>query len=127
MMFRLASPDLGRVIGFALYHLRFWFIVLILFITIPNAELDFVVGTFAGILIPKMIMGYYVTANMEQEWWLIRTSPEQKLNNANQKLNNARLEKLNSAGQADAANAGQAKTHCIYFRSYQPSEPRIRN
>ncbi len=58
--FRSASPDLARVISFASYHIRFWVIVIILYIIIPRTHYLFVIGTFLGILLPKMIMGVVV-------------------------------------------------------------------
>lgn len=137
LMFRFTTTDFARVFGFVLYHMRFWIVVAILFIVIPKSELDFVIGTFAGILIPKMVMGYFVAANQEQEWWLKKTPTEQRPLNITQKrqlnmdkkpkLNNARLRKLNSAGPTTRDIVGQAEPHCIYFRAYQESEPEIKN
>ncbi|PKM82205.1 MAG: hypothetical protein CVU89_06065 [Firmicutes bacterium HGW-Firmicutes-14] len=67
--FRTASADLARVISFASYHVRFWLIVIILYIVIPRTHYLFGVGTFAGILLPKMIMGVYVVKSTDEEWW----------------------------------------------------------
>jgi len=67
--FKMASPDLARVISFASYHVRFWLIVIILYIVIPKAHYLFAVGTFMGLLLPKMIMGVYVVLYTDEEWW----------------------------------------------------------
>ncbi|MBU7007360.1 hypothetical protein [Phosphitispora fastidiosa] len=67
--FKLASPDLARVISFASYHVRFWLIVIILYIVIPRTHYLFALGTFMGLLLPKMIMGVYVVRYTEEEWW----------------------------------------------------------
>ncbi len=67
--FKMASPDLARVISFASYHVRFWLIVIILYIVIPRTHYLFAIGTFIGLLLPKMIMGVYVVLNTEEEWW----------------------------------------------------------
>jgi hypothetical protein len=67
--FRAASPDLAKVLSFAGYHVRFWILVVILYLVIPRAPFYFGVGTFVGILLPKMIMGAFVVIHSEDEWW----------------------------------------------------------
>ncbi|MFZ5641402.1 MAG: hypothetical protein ACOY4Q_12050 [Bacillota bacterium] len=66
---RAASPDLAKVLSFAGYHVRFWILVVILYLVIPRAPFYFGVGTFVGILVPKMIMGVFVVMHTEDEWW----------------------------------------------------------
>lgn len=67
--FRFTSPGLARVISFVSYHVRFWLIVIILYIVIPKTHYLFGVGTFAGILIPKIVMGVFVVLHTDDEWW----------------------------------------------------------
>ncbi len=66
---KAASPGIARVISFVSYHVRFWLIVIILYIVIPKTHYLFGVGTFAGILLPKMIMGVFVVLHTDDEWW----------------------------------------------------------
>jgi len=67
--FRLASADLARVISFAGYHVRFWLIVIILYLVIPRTHYLFGLGAFVGLLLPKMIMGVFVVMHTDDEWW----------------------------------------------------------
>jgi hypothetical protein len=64
---RKASPDLARVVSFVGYHVRFWLIVIILYLVIPRAHYLFGVGTFFGILLPKMVMGIFVVLYSDKE------------------------------------------------------------
>lgn len=66
---RKASPDIARVISFVGYHVRFWLIVVILYLVIPRAPFLFTVGIFLGFLLPKMIMGVFVVIYTDDEWW----------------------------------------------------------
>ena len=66
---RAASPNIARVISFVGYHVRFWLIVIILYIVIPHTHYLFGVGTFLGILLPKVIMGVFVVLHTNDEWW----------------------------------------------------------
>jgi len=75
--FRAASPDLAKVFSFVGYHVRFWVLVIILFLVIPRSPFFFGVGTFVGLLIPKIIMGVFVVINTENdEWWNKKASTE---------------------------------------------------
>lgn len=74
--FKMASPDLAKVLSFAGYHVRFWILVVILYLVIPRTPFYFGVGTFIGLLIPKIIMGVFVVMNTNEEWWSKRASDE---------------------------------------------------
>jgi len=67
--FRMTSPDLARVLSFVSYHVRFWIIVIILYLVIPKTHYLFVVGAFVGILLPKIVMGVIVVLHTDDEWW----------------------------------------------------------
>lgn len=67
--FRMASPDLARILSFVGYHVRFWIIVIILYLIIPKTHYLFVVGTFAGILLPKIIIVATMLLSTDDEWW----------------------------------------------------------
>lgn len=74
--FRMASPDLAKVLSFAGYHVRFWIIVVILYLVIPRTPFYFGVGTFVGLLIPKIIMGVFVVTHTNDEWWSKKVTDE---------------------------------------------------
>lgn len=65
--FRLTSHDTAKIISFLSYHIRFWLIVLVLYIVIPNTGFGFAVGTFAGILLAKIVMGVFVVLAPSEE------------------------------------------------------------
>lgn len=67
--FKMSSPDLAKVLSFAGYHVRFWLLVVILYLVIPRTPYFFGVGTFVGLLIPKIIMGVFVVTHTNDEWW----------------------------------------------------------
>ncbi len=67
--FRATSPDLAKVLSFAGYHVRFWILVVILYLVIPRSPFYFSVGTFVGLLIPKMIMGVVVVMDTRDKRW----------------------------------------------------------
>lgn len=72
-----AVPDMARVLSFVGYHARFWIIVVVMYLVIPKAGFQFGVGSFAGILLPKVIMGIVIVANGNDEWWH-NTKPAEK-------------------------------------------------
>ncbi|KNZ68405.1 ATP synthase I [Thermincola ferriacetica] len=67
--FKSALPDLAKVLSFASYHIRFWIMVIIMYLVIPKAGFQFGVGSFFGILLPKIVMGVFVVINTKEEWW----------------------------------------------------------
>lgn len=67
---RSSSPHFIKSISFLLYHLRFFLVVLIMFIVLPKTNLYFGVGTFLGCLIPKITLGVIICLDNEDEWWL---------------------------------------------------------
>jgi len=66
---RKVSPDIARVMSFVGYHVRFWLLVIILYLVIPRTPFLFTVGIFMGFLLPKIIMGIFVVAYTDDEWW----------------------------------------------------------
>lgn len=73
---RKASPDIARVMSFVGYHVRFWLLVIILYLVIPRTPYLFTVGIFLGFLLPKIIMGIFVVAYADDEWWNIKFESE---------------------------------------------------
>ncbi|PKM82089.1 MAG: hypothetical protein CVU89_07060 [Firmicutes bacterium HGW-Firmicutes-14] len=67
---RFRSPHWAKVAAFVYYYLRFWLLVLVLFLTVPKAGYDFGIGCFMGFLIPKITLGVIVIANKGEDWWL---------------------------------------------------------
>ncbi len=78
---RAASPGLARVISFVSYHVRFWLIVIVLYLVIPRTHFLVGVGTFAGILLPKMIMGVFIVKHTDDEWWNKQTEVSRPITN----------------------------------------------
>ena len=66
---RKASPDIARVMSFVGYHVRFWLLVVILYYVILRTPFLFTVGIFLGLLLPKIILGVFVIAYADDEWW----------------------------------------------------------
>lgn len=66
---RFASPVAGKFISFLGYHVRFWIIVVLLYIVIPKTGYLFAVGTFIGFVIPKVVMGIFLVISANKEWW----------------------------------------------------------
>ncbi len=64
-----AAPDMARVLSFASYHVRFWIIVILMYLVIPKAGFQFGIGTFVGFLLPKLIMGVFIVIHSDDEWW----------------------------------------------------------
>ncbi|HWI54529.1 MAG TPA: hypothetical protein VNT57_02445 [Desulfobacteria bacterium] len=67
--FRFTSLQRSKMAAFVFYHLRFWTLVLIMFVVIPKTNLYFGIGTFLGLLIPKIMMGPMVYMKRSEEWW----------------------------------------------------------
>lgn len=65
-----SSSQVSKIISFLIYHLRFWVLVLILFVVIPKTNLYFGIGTFFGFSIPKLILGTILCKSESKEWWL---------------------------------------------------------
>ena len=72
---RFKSPHLAKTAAFACYYLRFWLVVAILYLVIPNAGYNFALGSFIGFIIPKIAMGAIVIINTGEDWWLHRKAP----------------------------------------------------
>ncbi|PKM45431.1 MAG: hypothetical protein CVV03_06790 [Firmicutes bacterium HGW-Firmicutes-8] len=84
---RLRNPYCGKVAAFTYYYMRFWLVVLILFLTIPKAGYDFALGCFVGFIIPKIALGAIVITNTGEDWWLKHKAPaETNLGPENRKL-----------------------------------------
>jgi len=89
---RFRSPHWANVAAFTYYYMRFWLIVLILFLTIPKGGYNFGLGCFIGFIIPKIAMGAIVIANSSEDWWLKRKAPVET-NLGHEKRNLTPLEK----------------------------------
>ena len=85
---RLDKYLFGRIAACLYYHLRFWIFVLIMFLIIPRAGYDFVLGCFLGFVIPKIALGALVISSHGEDWWLQRSdsSVETTLGPGNEKL-----------------------------------------
>lgn len=70
--FRISSPTTSRAVAFLFYHIRFWILVLIMFLVIPKTNMYFGIGTFLGFLIPKSILGVILFKSKSEEWWVLR-------------------------------------------------------
>lgn len=75
---RFASPNVSKFLSFLGYHVRFWIIVVLLYIVIPKTGYLFAVGTFIGFVIPKVVMGIFLVISANKEWW----TPEKLLKQA---------------------------------------------
>ena len=89
---RFRSSHWANVAAFTYYYMRFWLIVLILYITIPKAGYYFALGCFVGFVIPKIAMGAIVIINSGEDWWLQRKAPAET-NLGPEKRNISPLEK----------------------------------
>ena len=90
-------PTCGKVAAFTYYHMRFWLIVLALFLTVPKAGVNFALGCLVGFIIPKIAMGAIVIANTGEDWWSERKAPaETNLGPENRKLTALERELMNS-------------------------------
>lgn len=64
-----AVPGMARVLSFVSYHVRFWIIVIVMYLVIPRQGFQFGIGSFVGLLLPKMMMGVVILKNSNEEWW----------------------------------------------------------
>lgn len=73
------SPYLAKVNTFAYYYLRFWLLVVIMYLTIPKFGYYFGLGCFIGFIIPKIAMGAIVIIDSGEDWWLHHKAPAETI------------------------------------------------
>ncbi len=72
---RFSSPVRAKVAAFVYYYLRFWIIIIVMFVTIPRGGYAFALGCLIGFLIPKIALGAILLYGGSHDWWLECTGP----------------------------------------------------
>ncbi len=76
--FNIKKQIVAKVVAFFGYHIRFWIVVLIMFLVIPKTNMYFGIGTFLGFLIPKVVMATIVIKSKTEEWWTTKFPPQNR-------------------------------------------------